>query len=402
MAAGWRWRRAALWAAVAVVAGLALAIGAGAFSSGANKPVSLYQRTLEVAGQYRCPVCASESAAVSDASEAVQIRSLIEGWLKKGDSQSQIRGFLVSDYGPSILEKPPATGLNTLVWALPAVAGALGVAGLWFAFARWRRASAVDGIGPATAATGAGDQGLSLAGVPARTVLSGSGASGSGAFASAATGPAASASGASAPGGSVYGASASSAEGFQERLFDVGDEEPPVALAQNEARSPARPLYRRVAPVLGAVLIVVAGALWLVDRSSSQRLPGATATGGATGLDEQLQQAASLASSDPAAALAVYDEVLANDPNQPVALSGEGWIYAEAGYVAKGEGLLQKAETDDPSYDAPHLYRGLVLLEDQRKPAAAIKELKWYLAHGPDPSMTKTAKTALAQAEDSL
>ena len=139
MAAGWRWRRATLWAAVAVVVGLALAIGAGAFSSGTSKPVSLYQRTLEVAGQYRCPVCASESAAVSDASEAVRIRSLIEGWLKKGDTQAQIRSFLVSDYGTSILEKPPATGLNTLVWALPAVAGALGVAGLGFAFVRWRR-----------------------------------------------------------------------------------------------------------------------------------------------------------------------------------------------------------------------------------------------------------------------
>jgi cytochrome c-type biogenesis protein CcmH len=370
VAAGWRWRRATLWAVVAVVAGLALAVGAGAFSSGTGKPVSLYQRTLEVAGQYRCPVCASESAAVSDASEAVQIRSLIEGWLKKGDTQAQIRSFLVNDYGTSILEKPPATGLNTLVWALPAVAGALGVAGLGFAFVRWRRASAVDTLGLAmTAGTGPAGQGLGVAGVP----------------------PSSSASASVAPD-----------EAVQERLFDLGEEKQPVALAENQGRSPARPLYRRVAPLFGAVLIVLAGALWLVDRSSSQRLPGATATGGATGLDEELQQAATLASSDPAAALAVYDEVLADDPNQPVALSGEGWIYAEAGYVAKGEGLLQKAETDDPSYDPPHLYRGLVLLEDQRKPAAAIKELKWYLAHGPDPSMTKTAKTALVQAEDSL
>ncbi len=298
----------------------------------------------------------------------------IEGWLKKGDTQAQIRSFLVGDYGTSILEKPPATGLNTLVWALPAVAGALGVAGLGFAFVRWRRASAVGTVGLVTAGTGPAGQGLGVAG-------QGPGVAG--------VPPSSS-------------ASASGNEAFQERLFDVGEEEQPVALAQFPGRSPARPLYRRVAPLLGAVLIVVAGALWLVDRSSSQRLPGDTATGGATGLDEELQQAATLASSDPAAALAVYDEVLANDPNQPVALSGEGWIYAEAGYVAKGEGLLQKAETDDPSYDPPHLYRGLVLLEDQRQPAAAIKELKWYLAHGPDPSMTKTAKTALAQAEDSL
>lgn len=162
-----------------------------------------------------------------------------------------------------------------------------------------------------------------------------------------------------------------------------------------------RPLYRRVAPIVGAVLIVVAGALWLVDRSSSQRVPGSTATGGISGVDEELEQAASLASSNPAAALALYDAVLTHDPDQAVALSGEGWIYAEAGYAAKAEDLLQKAETDDPSYDPPHLYRGLVLL-DQRRAAAAVKELKWYLAHGPDPSLAKTAKTALAQAEDKL
>jgi cytochrome c-type biogenesis protein CcmH len=395
VAAGWRWRRATLWAAVAVVAGLALAVGAGAFSSGTSKPVSLYQRTLEVAGQYRCPVCASESAAVSDASEAVQIRSLIEGWLKKGDTQAQIRSFLVSDYGASILEKPPATGLNTLVWALPAVAGALGVAGLGFAFVRWRRASAVGTVGRATAGAGPAGHGLGPAGQGLGAAGQGLGAAGQG-LGAAGQGLGA----AGAPPSSS--ASAAGDEAFQERLFDVGEEGQVVALAENQGPSPARPLYRRVAPLLGAVLIVVAGALWLVDRSSSQRLPGATATGGATGVDEELQQAATLASSDPAAALAVYDEVLVNDPNQPVALSGEGWIYAEAGYVAKGEGLLQKAETDDPSYDPPHLYRGLVLLEDQRKPAAAIKELKWYLAHGPDPSMTKTARTALAQAEDSL
>jgi cytochrome c-type biogenesis protein CcmH len=382
-----RWRRAMLWVVVAAVAGLALAIGSGAFTAARSKPPTLYQRTLEVAGQYRCPVCASESAAVSDAAEAIEIRSLIQGWLKQGDSQAQIRDYLVSDYGSSILEKPPASGLDTLVWVLPAVAAAFGIAGLAFGFARWRRASAagqlllVDGpaIGPdleartdlqvrtdleARVDVGAGDdmgsghQVLQLDDQPAP-------------------------------------------EPVQERLFAVGDDEQPRS-DLDEATVPARPLYRRVAPIVGAVLILVAGALWLVDRSSGQRLPGGTVSGGVTGIEEELQQAASLASSDPAAALAVYDEVLASDPDQPVALSAAGWIYAAAGYVAKGEGLLQKAEADDPSYDAPHLYSGLVLLEDQRKPAAAVKELKWYLAHGPDPTMAQTAKTALARAQASL
>ncbi len=376
MAAPRRWRGAALWAAVVVVAGLALAVGAGAFSPGHGQPVSLYQRTLEVAGQYRCPVCASESAAVSDAAEAVEIRSLIQGWLKKGDSQAQIRRFLVSDYGTSILEKPPASGLNTLVWALPAVAAALGILGLGFGFARWRRAN----TGPMAAAD--------------EPVLAGLGGADLGG---------ADLAGADLAGADLAGASFSASAPVQERLFDVSDDElAPLEPQPDGPKFPARPLYRRIAPGLGAVLIVLAGALWLVDRSSSQRLPGGTVTGGVTGIDEELQQASSLAVNDPSAALAIYDGILANDPNQAVALSAEGWIYAEAGYVTRGESLLQKAETADPTYDPPHFYRGLVLLEDQRQPAAAIKELRWYLAHGPDPTMTKTAKTALAQAEANL
>jgi cytochrome c-type biogenesis protein CcmH/NrfF len=401
MAAPRRWRGAALWAAVVVVAGLALAVGAGAFSPGHGQPASLYQRTLEVAGQYRCPVCASESAAVSDAAEAVEIRSLIQGWLKKGDSQAQIRGYLVSDYGTSILEKPPASGLNTLVWALPAVAAALGIIGLGFGFARWRRANTP----PMAAADGsvlANLAGADLAGADlvkadlARADLGkadlGKADLGKADLGKADLGKA-----------DLGGASLSASAPVQDRLFDVSDDElAPVEPQADGPKSPARPLYRRIAPALGAVLIVLAGALWLVDRSSSQRLPGGTVTGGVTGIDEELQQASSLAVNDPSAALAIYDGILAGDPNQPVALSAEGWIYAEAGYVTRGENLLQKAETADPTYDPPHFYRGLVLLEDQRQPAAAIKELKWYLAHGPDPTMTKTAKTALAQAEANL
>ena len=39
-----------------------------------------------------------------------------------------------------------------------------------------------------------------------------------------------------------------------------------------------------------------------------------------------------------------------------------------------------------------------MLLDDQGQTVPAAKELKWYLAHGPDPAMVKTAREALAQA----
>jgi cytochrome c-type biogenesis protein CcmH/NrfF len=353
-----------VWAVVIFVAGVSLAVGTGAFSDGHAKAATLYQRTMQVAGEYRCPVCAGESVATSDAAEAVEIRGLIQGWLADGRNQAQIRTYLVGDYGPSILEKPPTSGIGVLIWVLPVVLGVLAVFGLALLFAHWRRASVVGASSPERPAVPwarsrrlAGSVGLATVAV-----------------------------------GEDAGATLGDADAPDDGGEGVAD---PV-------KAPAHPVFQRVTLVAGLGLIIVAGALFLVDRSSSQRLPGGTVTGGVTGVDAELEQAAALASSNPSAALAVYDAVLSTDPNQPVALSGEGWIYAEAGFVTKAEGLLQKAEEADPTYPPPHLYRGLVLLEDQRQPAAAIKELKWYLAHGPAPAMAKAARTALAQAESKL
>jgi cytochrome c-type biogenesis protein CcmH len=343
----------ALWAALAVCIGLSLAVGSGAIGGGHAKAPTLYQRTLQVAGEYRCPVCAGESVAASQAPEAVEIRQLVQHWLQQGDSQATIRSFLVHDYGLSILERPPASGVTVLVWILPVVAGALAITGLGLGFARWRRATLLD-VAPDA---GAAD---------ARTAL--------------------------APGtGGVLA--------HQDRLFEVTDaRDEPTAGTAAGARPPRR-LRQRLALVAGAALVLLAGALWLVDRSSSARLPGATITGGLGGVNAQLQEASALTASDPTQALALYDEVLSGDPNQPVALTAEGWIYAQAGVVSKAMGLLEKAESSDPGYDLPHLYRALVLLDDQGQVATAARELDWYLAHGPDPAMVKVAREALAQAQ---
>jgi cytochrome c-type biogenesis protein CcmH/NrfF len=350
----------ALWAVLAVCTVLFLAIGSGAIGAGHHKAPSLYQRTLQVAGEYRCPVCAGESVAASQAPEAVEIRQLVQRWLQEGDSGATIRSFLVHDYGLSILERPPASGVTVLVWALPVVAGALAIAGLSLGFARWRRATL-----PGPVPNGEG------AVAPLPDIPSDGGA------------PA-----------------------VQERLFEVadggdgdaggnraGDKGPGLAGARSGRR-----LGQRVTLVAGAALVVLAGALWLLDRSSSARLPGATITGGLSGVNAQLQEASAITATNPTEALALYDDVLSGDPDQPVALTAEGWIYAQAGVVSKAMGLLEKAETADPGYDLPHLYRALVLLDDQGQLVAAARELDWYLAHGPDPAMVKVAREALAQA----
>lgn len=331
-------RSAVLWAAILIVLGLALAVGSGALRTGGDKAPSVYQRTLQLAGEYRCPVCQGESVAASSAPEAVEIKSLLRSWLQQGRSEAEIRSYLVARYGPSILEEPPASGLSIVVWALPCLAVGLGAAALGFGFRRWRRAGAfVEGP------TG-------LPGPP--DVL-----------------------------------------------------EPPTAPAARAVPGPAAVPHvrarRRQQVVLftGVALMVVGVGLWALDRLSAPRVPGGTITGGLTGIQAELQQASALAATDPVAALAVYDEVLTGDPAQPVALTAEGWIYAQAGFAGKAMGLLDKAERADPSYGPAHFYRALVLLDYDRQPGAAVTELKWYLSRGPDPSLSSVARKALGRAE---
>ncbi len=316
---GWR---SAVWGVIGVALCAGMALGAGAFGAGTSRPPSLYQRTMDVAGEYRCPVCAGESVASSDAPEAVEIKGLVQRWLAEGRSQGQIRSYLVKDYGTSVLERPPASGVSALVWALPALAVAAGIIGLGLGFARWRRANMAVG----------------------------------------------------------------------------GRRGPSVVEAALVARPPRR-WAGRVSLVAGTVLVVAAGGLWLLDRSATARLPGDTITGGQNATTTALQQASALAATDPAAALAVYDEVLASQPTQPEALTDEGWIYAQGGFVQEAMARLDKAEKVDPSYDEAHLYRGLVLLDYEDRLAPAAAELKWYLAHGPTPALVAAARAALAQAE---
>jgi cytochrome c-type biogenesis protein CcmH len=367
-----RRRRWPAWVGVAFALGLALAAGGGAFG-GHSGPQSLYQRTMAVSGQYRCPVCAGESAAQSDAPAAVEIRDQVQLWLQEGRSQAQIRSYLLHDYGPSILEKPPASGFSALVWVLPAVATAGAVAGLTLAFARWRKAGLAY---PGLAYPGLAYPGLASAGPAAELAPPG-----------AEVGPA--------PQELVTQEPVAQEPVLQEPVLQEPVPGPPPD------KGATRPLQRWTL-VVGVALVVLAGGLWALDRSSAPRSAGQSVTGvtptGATGVAAELSEAAGLAIKQPLSALVIYDEVLTTDPKQPVALTAAGWIYAEAGYTSKGLKMLVQAEAASPSYPPPHLYRGLLLLDNEHQAAAAATELRWYLGHGPSSVMVKVARKALGQA----
>jgi cytochrome c-type biogenesis protein CcmH len=109
---------------------------------GENGPETTQARVNRVASEVRCPTCRQLSAAESDAPAAEAVRVAIAERVAQGQSDDEIRAFLVSSYGKDILLKPGRTGVAGLVWALPVAAFVCALAGLAFAFRRWRRAEA--------------------------------------------------------------------------------------------------------------------------------------------------------------------------------------------------------------------------------------------------------------------
>ena len=124
---------AASWAALAVVLTVALAVGA----RGSGRPATPAQRAHAISSEVRCPTCRGLSAAESDAPAAQAIRDEVLRRTQSGQSDDEIRGYLVSRYGTDILLKPERHGVAALVWALPVIGLVCALGGLIVAFRRW-------------------------------------------------------------------------------------------------------------------------------------------------------------------------------------------------------------------------------------------------------------------------
>jgi cytochrome c-type biogenesis protein CcmH len=131
-----RRRRAAsvaMWVVLAAALAAALAVsasrGGGALSASA--------RAKAIDAGLKCPSCQSISVADSSAATAAAVRQIVLTRVREGQSDQQIDQYLMGVYGPSILLRPPASGLTAVVWVVPLLAAAGGVIGLGAFF--WRR-----------------------------------------------------------------------------------------------------------------------------------------------------------------------------------------------------------------------------------------------------------------------
>lgn len=103
----------------------------------------LEARARALSAELRCMVCQNESIDDSHADLARDLRLLVRERLKAGDSDAEIRAFLVQRYGDFILLKPPFKATTFLLWGAPFLVLIAGGAAIVLAFRR-RKASAAS------------------------------------------------------------------------------------------------------------------------------------------------------------------------------------------------------------------------------------------------------------------
>ena len=122
---------------VLVVAGL-LAVGATRDSG----PRSPKERVEDISKRLACPICDGETVFESRNADSEAIRVEIARQVDTGTvSDDQIINFIAQRFGSKVLLVPRATGIDALVWALPAAAFVCAVVGLGVAFRRWKSAA---------------------------------------------------------------------------------------------------------------------------------------------------------------------------------------------------------------------------------------------------------------------
>jgi len=97
---------------------------------------SLEARARDLSADLRCLVCQNQSIDDSHAPLAKDLRLLVRERLAAGDSDDQVRSYLVQRYGDFVLLKPPLRIGTLLLWGAPLMVLLAGGFGLLLASRR--------------------------------------------------------------------------------------------------------------------------------------------------------------------------------------------------------------------------------------------------------------------------
>ncbi|HLJ60815.1 MAG TPA: cytochrome c-type biogenesis protein [bacterium] len=115
---------------------IAAAIVVGLIASAAAA-ATLDDRVYAVARQLLCPVCQGQTVAESDATVALEMRTIIRQKLEAGETPDQILRYFVGQFGESVLAEPPRRGVSWLLYLGPFAALVAGFAIAAVAIRRW-------------------------------------------------------------------------------------------------------------------------------------------------------------------------------------------------------------------------------------------------------------------------
>ncbi|ADV66799.1 cytochrome c-type biogenesis protein [Deinococcus maricopensis] len=88
-------------------------------------------RALSIGNRLRCPVCQGLPITESGNTISKQMLREVREQVQSGRSDADIFAFFATRYGDTVLLDPPKSGVNLLLWGLPAVMFAIGGAVLF-------------------------------------------------------------------------------------------------------------------------------------------------------------------------------------------------------------------------------------------------------------------------------
>lgn len=99
----------------------------------------LEARARALSKELRCPVCQNQSLDDSEADISKDLRRLVRERLVAGDTDAQVKAFLVARYGDYVLLDPPVKQQTWILWFGPiAIVGVGGIA-VWRVLRRGKR-----------------------------------------------------------------------------------------------------------------------------------------------------------------------------------------------------------------------------------------------------------------------
>ena len=96
--------------------------------------------------ELRCVVCQGQSIDESNAPLAEDLRGIVREMIAEGQSDEQIKDFLVERYGVFVLMQPPVRGDTYLLWFGPALLLFIGAGFIFLTVRRAKRRAEIEAV----------------------------------------------------------------------------------------------------------------------------------------------------------------------------------------------------------------------------------------------------------------